>query len=132
MRRIGAVLAGLKMVSICLLSSLLTKVGLWRLGVSLVRLGIRSSPAFETTYLGQLALIHERIGHMEEAIGYLRDVSEREPDDAFNYFELGLAYEKMTQWDLARVNFERALALGTDFGAEFRSELELRIRRLNS
>jgi tetratricopeptide (TPR) repeat protein len=131
MRRLGTVLAGLKMAAICLLSSLLTKIGLWRLGVSLVRLGIRSSPAFETTYLGQLALIHERIGRTEEAIGYLRDVSEKEPDNAFNYFELGLAHEKMEQRDLARINFERALALGTDFGAEFRAQLESRIRLLN-
>jgi tetratricopeptide (TPR) repeat protein len=128
---VAAVFRGLILGSTVLLSEALCAVGFNRIAASLIERRLRSSPEFSDVLCMQLADIYNRSGRFEEAIQRLDDAIQQNPNNAFLYFELGFLQESRTNYDLARDNFSRALALSTDFSEGFRNDLRLKIDQLS-
>ena len=128
---VAAVFRGLIMVSTMLLSEALCAVGFNRIAASLIERRLRSSPEFNDVLCMQLADIHNRGGRFEDAIQRLDDAIQQNPNNAFLYFELGFLQESRTNYDLARDNLSRALALSSDCSEGFRNDLRLKIDQLS-
>jgi tetratricopeptide (TPR) repeat protein len=128
---VAAVFRGLMLGSTVLLSEALCAVGFSRIAASLIERRLRSSPEFSDVLCMQLADIYSRSGRFEEAIKRLDDAIKQNPNNAFLYFELGFLQESRTNYDLARDNFSRALALSSDCSEGFRNDLRSKIDQLS-
>jgi tetratricopeptide (TPR) repeat protein len=128
-RRLCAIARGMRLAISHLFFDILLSVGLGDTAVWLVRRQISKYPSREADNLSYLGYLEARRGNFDDAIEHLNAAIERAPNDAFVLVELGVAYEEKGRPDLALPNFERALSIGSDFGHDFRSSLEMKIRQ---
>jgi tetratricopeptide (TPR) repeat protein len=125
---------GLRAVIVFLFARSLFALGYSEAAVALLQRGLRRAhPVHKPMFVLQIADTYERMGRAGDAIAVINEAIRAEPNEATAasyYFELASIHENAGEKDSALANFDRALALGTDFGEEFRVDLKARIARL--
>ena len=99
---------------------------------SLYRIALNKWPGEKTQILSRLGFLYERTGNLEKATECYEEESKLEPHNGSHYWDLGCVYEKQDRILLAIENYEKALQFGTDFGMEFRKELQSRVNKLRN
>ena len=105
--------------------------GLVRLADACQQIWLHTGSERKADGLCRFGSLYEKHDYLDRAISCFKSALEIEPNSAMSHFYLGIVFEKKGDTSDAVHHYGQALALGSDFGVEFQSQLEEKIVELN-